>query len=427
MAKLTNRLSAAHVRTITARGFHHDGSGLYLQVSPTGSKSWVLRYMLRGQARYMGLGSCNDVSLAEARALAAAHKKVAKEGQHPVEQRRQQRRAIATDEERFKTFEWCARTRHEALAPMWRNSKHAAQWINTLRDYAFPRIGGLPVNEVSLREVKAVLEPIWAKKPETATRLMQRIRSVLVWAASDDRYPGYDAAMWEQLRSALHTTKKKRKAEHLSACPYREAASLLADLHASTISEVLKLAFEFTVLTAARSGEARGALKGEIDWQACKWTVPASRMKMGVLHEVPLSRQAVAVLKAAFAQAPESTLIFPNARLDKPLTDQAFTKVILRETLNSSYTTHGFRSSFRDWAAEQTTFATDVCEAALAHTVKNKAEAAYKRTAFFEKRQPLMQAWADFLGTSNSTILDTPGTATGGTRISTKTDDGGLS
>ena len=396
MSKARDRLSAIEVKKKAEPGLYHDGGGLYLQVSNYGTKSWILRFTMNKRTRDMGLGSLDDWSLAEARERARKYRQLIDDGIDPIEHREAERRMRATELERRKTFEQCAEACHGDKTSSWKNAKHKAQWINTLKAYAFPVIGALNVADVGKKEVARVLEPIWLNKQETATRLLQRIRAVLNWASAHDYYAGYDLKMWDELPNLL-PGRPKRKQGHFAACPYAEAPALMKRLRASSLSENLKLCFEFTVLTAARSGEARGALKAEVDFEARMWTIPDDRMKMDKAHSVPLSDRAIEVLRAAYALAPKSVYVFPNPSLDKPLSDQAFTKVVLRDTLDVPYTAHGFRSTFRTWAGEQTKYPREVCEHALAHNIMDSVEAAYARTTFVEQRRQLMQDWANFL------------------------------
>lgn len=396
MSNARDRLSAIEVRKLKEPGMHHDGGGLYLQISNYGTKSWILRFTINKRTRDMGLGPLANWSLAEARERARKYRQLIDDGIDPIEHREAERKLRAAELGRRKTFEQCAEACHGDKTSSWKNDKHKAQWINTLRQYAFPVIGSMNVAEIGKKEIARVLEPIWLTKQETASRLLQRIRAVLNWASAHDHYPGYDLKIWDELPNLL-PGRPKQKDNHHAACPYAEAPALMAKLRASTISDNLKLCFEFTVLTAARSGEARGALKAEIDFDARMWTIPDDRMKMDRAHSVPLSNRAIDVLKAAFALSPESKYVFPNPSLDKPLSDQAFTKVVLRETLDVPYTAHGFRSTFRTWAGEQTKYPREVCEHALAHNIMDRVEAAYARTTFVQQRRQLMQDWTDYL------------------------------
>jgi integrase len=384
MSRARERLSAVAVKNAVKPGFYHDGGGLYLQVSQFGTKSWILRYTIDRKTRDMGLGPVLDWSLAEARERAKKFRQLVDDKVDPIEHRRKEQEARSAERESRKTFDECALACHEKMASNWKNPKHSDQWINSLTNYAFPVIGKLDVSSVGKKAVADVLKPIWLIKVETANRVLQRIRAVLTYASAHDYYPGYDLKMWDELPQLLPQRPDKKKA-HFASCPYAEAATLIAQLQASSLSELLKLAFEFTVLTA------------EIDFDKKMWTIPDSRMKMDIAHLVPLSDRAIEVLQRAYAIAPHSELVFPSPSSRKQFSDQAFTKVVLNETLKVKYTAHGFRSTFRVWAGEQTTYPREVCEHALAHNIMNAVEAAYARTTFVEQRRSLMQDWSNFL------------------------------
>lgn len=401
MDKTRDRLSAIAVKSTMQPGFHHDGGGLYLQVSRSGTKSWVLRYTLNKKTRDMGLGPLADWSLAEARQRARHYRQMVDDRIDPIDFRAHEQKTRAEADANRKTFRECAIECHGARASKWKNPKHKDQWINTLTHYAYPAFGETNVAEIGKKAVADMLRPIWLAKPETARRVLQRTRAVLTYASAHDFYPGYDLKMWDELPQLL-PHRPDKKAEHHASCPYGDAAELIARLRESTVSEMLKLAFEFTLLTAARSGEARGALKSEINLAAKMWTIPDDRMKMDKAHSVPLSDRAVSVLERAFALTPESALAFPSPTTRKAFSDQAFTKVVLNETLGCEYTAHGFRSTFRTWAAEKTKYPREVCEMALAHNIMDPVEAAYARTNFVEQRRHLMQDWAAFLGNPRS-------------------------
>lgn len=396
MNRARDRLTAVAVRNASKPGFYHDGGGLYLQVSRFGTKSWILRYTINKKTRDMGLGPLSDWSLSEARERARKFRQLVDDKTDPIEARQKEHAAKAAEAASRKTFEECAISCHESKSSAWKNPKHRDQWINTLSTYAFPKLGKLNVADVGKRAVADVLKPIWLTKQETANRVLQRIRAVLTFASAHDCYPGYDLKMWEEL-PALLPERADKKAVHHASCPYSQVNHLVRDLTASSLSEPLKLAFEFTILTAARSTEARGALKSEIDLDNKIWTIQDTRMKMAVTHTVPLSTRALEILRRAFALNPKSELVFPNPKSGKPFSDQAFTKVVLNETLNVEYTAHGFRSTFRTWAGEQTTYPREVCEQALAHNIMDAVEAAYARTTFVEQRRRLMQDWSEFV------------------------------
>lgn len=389
------RLSAVGVNAKKTPGYYADGDGLYLQVTASGAKSWVLRFMLNKRAREMGLGSTSDHSLAEARERAKKYRQLLSEGIDPIEHRKAEREKTLMATAQRKTFEECAREYHKLHANGWKNIKHADQWINTLTAYAFPEFGRKDVSSVNKADILRVLEPIWTTKPETASRVRQRIRAVLDWAAARDYRHGHDPHIWDQVAQALPKTKDIKKSQHFAACPYTGIYDALLSIKNSNAGPTVKHAFEFIILTAARSGEVRGAKWSEIDFEGKRWIIPAERMKAKKEHRIPLSPRAIEILKAQ--QGNGSELIFASDK-GKQYSDMTFTMALRR--LGHDFTVHGFRSTFRDWAAEQTAFPREVCEAALAHvSAKDATEAAYFRSDLFEKRRQLMEAWADYCAT----------------------------
>ncbi|MDP3799212.1 MAG: integrase arm-type DNA-binding domain-containing protein [Polaromonas sp.] len=389
-------------------GYYLDGQGLYLQVAPGGSRSWVLRYTLNKKAREMGLGSFDTFGLAKARERAQHFRQLVADGIDPIEHRRQLRDTpyqppTAPD---LPTFSKCAHEYHQAHADNWKNAKHGDQWINTLTAYAFPKFGEFPVAAVGKPQVLAALTPIWQTKAETASRLLQRIRLVLNYAAAKDYRAGLDAEFWQQVKLALGANDRARKVEHHSSCPYANVGALLATVQASTASTVVKLAFEFTILTAARSGEVRGACWSEFDAGYTSWTIPGERMKAGREHRVPLPARATALLKEVHAaRTGHGPLVFPSAK-NAPLSDMTFTQLMRREGL--PYTMHGFRASFRTWGMEATDYPDEMLEFALAHVVGDQTVRAYARSDMVAKRRKLMQDWADYLLATRANQLATP-------------------
>jgi integrase len=388
------RLSAVGIKAIKKPGYFADGNGLYLQVTASGAKSWVFRFMLNKRAREMGIGSLTTYSLAEARERIKKYRQLLDEGIDPIEHRQAERNnhVLATAQRR--TFAQCAHEYHKLHASGWKNLKHADQWINTLTAYAFPEFGTKDVSDVSKADVLRVLEPIWATKAETASRVRQRIRAVLDWAAARDYRHGHDPHLWDQISRSLPKTKDVKKAKHFAACPYTDVYTAMQSIRYSNAGTTVKHAMEFIILTAARSGEVRGAKWNEIDFEAKRWIIPAERMKAKREHRIPLSPRALAILEAQ--RSNDSDLIFASDK-GKPYSDMTFTMMLRR--LGHEFTVHGFRSTFRDWAAEQTTFTREVCEAALAHASKDATEAAYFRSDLFEKRRQLMEAWATYCAT----------------------------
>jgi len=363
-------------------GRYADGDGLFLDVTGKAAGRWVLRIQSNGRRREIGLGSLKNVSLADARDAAFVTRKKIAQGIDPVAERKEARQAIPT-------FRKAAELVHEEHEKAWKNGKHQKQWIATLRTYAFPRMGDLLVNEIEGPLIRDVLAPIWLAKPETARRVRQRIGTVLDWSYAR----GFRATEAPMRSLSKGLPRQPKKDNHFAALPYASVPGFLEKL--GERESVGRIALEALILTAARSGEIRGATWSELDLKAALWTVPAARMKMGRAHTVPLSPEAVAVFQRARKfEVGASDLVFPGQNVKKPLSDMTLLK-ILRD-MDLTVTVHGFRSAFRDWAAEQTNYVGEVAEAALAHTVSNKVEAAYRRTDFLDKRRLLMRDWAEF-------------------------------
>ncbi|HYC42364.1 MAG TPA: integrase arm-type DNA-binding domain-containing protein [Noviherbaspirillum sp.] len=389
------RLSAVGIKHLKEPGYYADGDGLYLQVSPSGTKSWIFRFMLNKRAREMGLGPYSVFSLAEAREAVSDYRKLLYKGIDPIEHRKAEREKNLAVVAQRKTFEECAYEYHKLHAHGWKNVKHADQWINSLTAYAFPEFGKKDISDVTKADVVRVLEPIWTTKHETASRVRQRIRSVLDWAAARDYRRGHDPHMWDQVTQSLPKTKDLKKPQHFASCPYSAIYEAIQSIKGSNAGDTVKNAFEFIILTAGRSGEVRGAEWSEIDFEGKRWIIPAHRMKAKKEHRVPLSPRAIEILKAQ--EGKHSALVFPSDK-GKSYSDMTFTMALRR--LGHEFTVHGFRSTFRDWAAEQTAFPREVCEAALAHvSAKDATEAAYFRSDLFEKRRQLMEAWATYCAT----------------------------
>jgi integrase len=367
--------------------------GLHLVVGNARNASWQLRYQLGGRVRWMGLGSARDVPLALAREKARQARLRLIDKVDPLELRRQERAAQAAAALRMITFAEAAQAFHEQHDPGWKNRKHAAQVIATLRAYAFPVLGNLPVDAIDTPLVLKVLRPIWKEKTETASRVRGRIESVLGWATVSGYRAGDNPARWKgHLEEALPKRSAVAKVEHHAALPYKDLPAFMADLQ--TRDGVAAQALAFTILTAARTGEAIGARWDEIDFYERIWTVPASRMKAAKEHRVPLSDQALEILRNAYREDGNDS-IFVGGRGGAALSNRAMAAT-LRRMGRADVTVHGFRSAFRDWAAEQTGFPHEVVEQALAHTISNKVERAYRRGDLFAKRAKLMQAWASY-------------------------------
>jgi integrase len=394
-ARVRKRLSAVGVNALKEPGYHADGDGLYLQVTDSGAKTWVLRFSLNKRAREMGLGSISKYTLAEARETARHYRQMLDHGIDPIEQRRAERdRNLATTAQR-RTFEECTREYYKLHEGNWRNAKNAKQWINTMILYAFPAFGNKDVSSVDKADVLRVLEPIWAEKAETASRVRQRIRAILDWASARDYRLNHDPHMWDQIGRSLPKSKNVKNVKHFPSCPYPGVYDALQSIKNSPASDSVKLAFEFIVINAARSGEVRGALWSEIDFERRRWIIPADRMKAGQEHRVPLSPRAIEILESQHGNG--SGLVFPSEK-GRAFSDMTFSMALRR--LGHDFTVHGFRSTFRDWCAEQTAYPREVCEAALAHSAgKNPTEAAYLRTDLFDKRRQLMEAWATYCAT----------------------------
>ena len=376
-------LTAVKVRALKVAGRYADGNGLYLVVDPSGAKRWMLRTMVGAKRQDIGLGGLSLVTLAEAREKALAYRKIARDGGDPLAERRKARPVALT-------FAEAAETVYEEHKASWKNQKHGAQWITTLRTYANPQIGTKPVGDIETPDVLRALSPIWLTKPETARRVRQRIGTVLDWAKAAGHRSGDNPV--DGVARGL--PKQGEREEHHAALPYAEAPAFVAHLRSSDRGEGARLAFEFLILTAARTSEVLGAEWREVDDAEALWVIPAKRMKAGREHRVPLSKRAVQVLQRAKELTGGTGFIFPGQRAGRPLSNMVFLTMLRRMKL--SITAHGFRSSFRDWASEATSFSREVAEMALAHVVENRVEAAYRRGDLLEKRRELMESWSGF-------------------------------
>ena len=382
-------LSATFVRMVKEPGTYSDGKGLNLRVDESGAKRWVQRVTINGKRRNMGLGAYPSVSLAEARKTTWANATMIREGRDPIAEKREQR--AARQRPPTPTFAEASEMVIEMHRPTWTNAKHAAQWTSTLTTYAFPKIGTKSVTDINSGDILAVLTPIWTQKPETASRVRQRMETVLDWAVVQGYRSDNPAA-----RSITRVLPRMpRTKQHHQALHYCDVPDALDKVRNSTADTITKLGFEFLVLTVARSGEARLATWVEIDWVERKWTVPAERMKTRREHQVPLVGRSVEVLRQAEELADgTSDFVFPGLR-GKPLSDMVFTAMLRR--LDIPAVAHGFRSSFKDWCIERTGVSWAVGETALAHNLGNSTEQAYARTDLFEQRRALMLAWARFV------------------------------
>ncbi len=376
------KLTALKIRSLIEPGRYSDGDGLFLEINGKGAASWVLRIQNKGKRQDIGLGSLKAVSLKDAREAAFLTRKKIAQGIDPVAERKQERQVIPT-------FRKAAEMVHEEHQKAWKNGKHQDQWISTLKTYAFPKMGDRLVSEIEGPLIRDVLAPIWLTKPETARRVRQRIGTVLDWSYAR----GFRATEAPMRSLSKGLPRQPKKDNHFAALPYASVPNFLDKL--GERESVGRIALEALVLTAARSGEIRGATWSELDLEAALWTIPAERMKMGRMHVVPLAPEAVAVFERAKTfKVGASELVFPGQNVKKPLSDMTLLK-ILRD-MDLAVTVHGFRSAFRDWVAEQTDYSGEIAEAALAHTISNRVEAAYRRTDFLDKRRLLMRDWAVF-------------------------------
>ena len=399
------KLTVVKVRSLNTPGRFGDGDGLWLQVRSAASKSWLLRYTLAGKAREMGLGDVSLVTLAEAREAALQARRGLREGVDPIDQRKAAK--VAAKVQSAPSFREVAALYLKAHSATWKNAKHRAQWPATLELYAYPTIGDQPVSSIDTGAVTRILEPIWHEKPETASRLRGRVETILDFAAVRGWRAGENPARWKgHMDKLLPSRAKVAPIEHHPALPWKEIGAFTAELRAQT--GCAALALEFAILTAARTGEVIGATWGEIDLAEAAWTVPGQRMKAGREHRVPLSPAALAVLERVAAdhgsqRSTPTAPIFPGRQIARPRSDEALQArplsdmamlALLKRMGRGDLTSHGFRSTFRDWASEATAFPGEVAEAALAHTLRDKVEAAYRRGDLFEKRRRLMDDWA---------------------------------
>jgi integrase len=413
MPKVAKELGALAINRLVAQGWHAVGgvAGLGLQVAPTGARSWVLRTVIAGKRRAIGLGGYPTVQPAQARLNARSARQSAAEGVDPVQAKHAARSALQAASARAVTFKHVAEQYITAHTPSWRNPKHAAQWASTLETYAFPTLGAMLVADVDTAAVLRVLQAeidsgtLWAKRTETAARLRGRIETVLDYAAAQGLREGLNPARWKgHLSATLPAKRKVAPVEHHTAVAIADMQAFMARLRAATGTGARAL--EFAILTAARSGEVRGMTWGEVDLDAAVWTVPAERMKARREHRVPLSVAAMDMLRALPGEGVGAdALVFAGTK-GQPLSDMTLTACMRRMGLDA--VPHGFRSTFRDWSAECTAHPRDVAEMALAHTIGDKVEAAYRRGDLFEKRRALMAEWAEFVGRTPAPVTMLP-------------------
>lgn len=399
-------LTNIEVQNIIRPGLHADGNGLYLRVlkdyDPSidrkAKKSWIFRYSMNKKAHMMGLGPLRDVSLAEARELAGECRKLVRRGLDPILHRHEQKALSAAKQVKAMTFEECAHRFIQAQREGWKNAKHASQWENTLSSYVFPKIGSLPVDEVNADLIKSILDPIWHEKTETASRVRSRIENILDWATSLDLRHGDNPAAWSRMKYHFPSKNKIKKTKSHPALPFEAVDEFMRQLRAK--DTVSARALEFLILTAARTGEVINATFDEFDQDSGIWSIPAERMKAKREQRVPLSADALKIINAA-ASTSTCQFVFPGRNGRSPISNMAMLKM-LKEDFDPGLTVHGFRSTFTDWARERTDYQRDVVEMALAHTIKDKTEAAYRRGDLLDKRRFLMEDWATHCNTEPS-------------------------
>ncbi len=410
MARQSKKISALEVARLMKKGKYPIGEGLYLQISRSGAKSWVFRYSMNKKTTWMGLGSYSVVTLAEARAKTLALRKTLSDGVNPLVRKNQIEQAQRFDEAKLITFDECASQYIAAHKSGWTNIKHISQWENTLKTFVSPVFGNVSIQDVDTSLVMRVLEPIWTSKNETADRIRGRVERIIGWATVKKYRTGDNPARWRgHLDNLLAQRKKVRKVKHHSALSFEDLSDFMVSLR--KIDSVSSLALEFTILTATRTSEALNAKWEEFNLADRYWLIPAERMKAGEAHKVPLSDRSIEILKHLETRA-FNEFVFPGKKKFKPLSNMAMLQIIRR--LGHGVTTHGFRSTFRDWAAERTYFANEVVEKALAHTIPNKVEAAYRRGDLFDKRRKLMTAWAEYCQSSQrkNRVLEMPNLVT---------------
>lgn len=392
MARTIHKLKFRQVETLKAAGRHSDGGGLYLKITPDGSKRWVFMYARTGRQREMGLGSAQPggVSLVDARTAAQAARDDLAAGQDPIVAREARQQAAA--QALARPFGDVADEHIQAMASQWKSAKHRAQWKYTLEVLAKP-LRPLRVDQIGTTEVLDVLKPLWQTTPETASRLRGRIEAVLDRAKAHGERQGENPARWRGHLKLLLPKRQKLTRGHHAALPYAEMPEFMGKLRA--VEGLSAMALEICILTATRTTEMLAAEWEEIELDKKEWVIPAIRMKAGIEHHVPLSDRAITILKA-LRKVRDGKYIFPSSKTNKKHLSNMSMTMVLRRMDYGRVTTHGFRSSFKDWAGEQTNFANEVSEAALAHVVKDKAEAAYRRSTLFDKRRKLMTTWAQY-------------------------------
>lgn len=404
MGRDSNRLSAIKVSKLVAPGRYSDGQNLWLQVSKGGTKSWLFRYMKDGKARHMGLGPLHTVGLAEARDRAQRARLILLDGLDPLQDRRAKRAALKAEAAARVSFKQAAERYIAAHSPSWKNPKHSTQWPNSLETYAYPLIGELGIGTIETRHVMSVIEPIWMSKTETATRVRGRLERILDWARAMGMRSGENPARWRgHLDKLLPARSKVSKVKHHAAMSYRDVPAFLGRLR--DVDYISARALELTILCATRTNETIGATWDEIDLVDKIWTIPGTRMKSGRVHRIPLSECALRLLRALPREVGNNAFVFPGARSGAALSNMAMLELLRGTPGASGLTVHGFRSSFREWAGEQTNFARETIEASLAHQLEDKVEAAYMRSDLILKRRKLMEAWASYCERTTSSVV----------------------
>ena len=399
MPRTLNRLSPLRVQKLKRKGLHADGGGLYLRISESGTKAWMFRFGENGRLRDMGLGPIHTISLPRARELARECRELRLQGIDPIAHRRAALAVRRASDAKVMTFRQCADAYIASHEAGWRNPSHRSQWTNTLAQHVYPVLGALPVAAIDTALVMKTIEPIWRTIPETASRVRGRIEAVLDWAKVSGYRTGENPARWRgHLDHLLPARAKVRRVEHHAALAYETLGAFMVDLRQD--SSAGARALEFTILTAGRTGEALGVTWDEIDLTAKVWTIPAERMKGGREHRVPLSSAALALLKR-MQSIRTNGFVFPGMR--GRLTPKTM-QLVLRRMGRRGLTVHGFRSSFRDWAAERTSFPREAVEMALAHAIPDAVEKAYRRGDLFDKRRKLMDAWAVYCANKTDTV-----------------------
>ena len=389
-----NELTALKVRKLDIPGRYADGNNLYLEIDKSGARRWTLRVTILGRRRDMGLGGVSTVSLEEARELAYQYKKIARSGGDPILER-QKNKGLQT------TLIYCAKKVHQINLPTWKNQKFAKQWFSSLEHHVFPTIGKLPISQVTSADILRVLTPIWNTKGDTAKKIKQRLRMIIKWARAQGYFQGDDPV--ELAEQAL--PKQLKSDDHHKSLEFEKLPEMISNLRKSKISLPTKLALEFTILSACRTNEVLNAKWEEIDLTKLVWSIPSERMKGGKVHQVPLTDRMTVILNDCKKLKTNNDLLFPSEINGEALSNNTM-RLALKKRLKVDATVHGMRSSFKDWASETTNFANEVSEMALAHTISNKTELAYRRRTLIEKRRQLMQRWSDYLNNKEGEVIE---------------------